>query len=783
MKRETPWFIKLILHLGLYVLYRLVVWNTLGTRIIEITNKESDSFSIRIGRYLLFFSIGMILFYIVGELLAGMLAKFVLVSKKRCQAPYIVLTHFLLFSAYYLHVSYVFHYISLYLMFRDDEDYQACYRRYMTYVILAIIVILFLMIWHIFREGEGIRARSVHESPIRIIIHLALCALLSFAWPVTALTEYHDSYVTLVMGLLRSQYILFSVCFLLLYFGGEILYRETAGRDCSHDSLFSSIWSFLCYMSLFYIGLRRITNAVYPDYIPYRINSSDGYHVSNMYLQDGRLAWLWFAYGVTILTIIVVLFCMPHGTITEYSIQSQDYKLDSVVNSEEKRQVRSIYQSEVRTTNRSTEQNTSEANRIIKTTANYRYSLLVRNGEYFFTFSDGKNVDYVRTPMGKPVSTKSVELAERIFQDIDRYGTDINSSKSILPWHVTAMDSFLGESREKLLWVFNLSFFQKSDWTFMINQSREEWNRVFGKESERKEETKRWIENCNPFQLTAACFIGQKYNSLNVSYVLARIAEKEDYLLREQEYKSLAQMVIENPFIATKDDVLEDFKQFEFYYNLKEGDNHTSEKECSISTKNNEQRNKENTLINLFLSEDPSIAIDDEYVGVCLREYINLKSEYGEKMLVSYQRPKFTIVPELLQAGQYTVMNYLHNRSIQSELKDNTYRYYSIMLQYAFESGLVYAYEWHKSHNTISQAYIDKVFRETPVKKSKSLLKMLGLKNEDDAARYYNRVLDEFIKLSFNTNDSKKEQDVKICSGVYAFYLFGSFLMLIKLGY
>lgn len=422
------------------------------------------------------------------------------------------------------------------------------------------------------------------------------------------------------------------------------------------------------------------------------------------------------------------------------------------------------------------------SNKIISTSSDYQWVIVERNNEYYITHTVGSNVDFVRTPLGRMLRTSNVILAQRMLKDLEKDGLISKSSGSALQWHFTAIDSFIGKTPDDLSQMFNRDFLEKSDWTFLINQNKAEWIQLFGAEYERKKAIKLWIDRSNVPQMVAACNIGIKYHSLNVAYIIASISDKSGKALREQEYKQLADYIGESFPGVTTEELSRDFRLFEFYYGLRPENDKASEELIPVSQVHT-PRQDETITENLFFSLDSRVKLDENHVGLCLKEYMELRSEYGGKILVFEHTPTFTLVDELFQAGHYVLLNNLYNVSAHEIYKDKPYEFYYFILQFAFEFGVLFADEWHKSSNRLSNEYIEKMFRETPLEASKPLLKEFGMKDENETYKYFQLVLTKWKELCIDLNDAKDKREVKMYSGIFALYILGSTLMLMKRGY
>lgn len=68
--------------------------------------------------------------------------------------------------------------------------------------------------------------------------------------------------------------------------------------------------------------------------------------------------------------------------------------------------------------------------------------------------------------------------------------------------------------------------------------------------------------------MTAACCIGNAYESLNLALALALVLEKYDGDERQEKLSEVAQLITDTYQFGPFDDILNDFKTFELYYGI-----------------------------------------------------------------------------------------------------------------------------------------------------------------------------------------------------------------------
>lgn len=223
-----------------------------------------------------------------------------------------------------------------------------------------------------------------------------------------------------------------------------------------------------------------------------------------------------------------------------------------------------------------------EKNVVIEPSSDYLWVMVSREKEYYFTYTGGNKLDYVKTPSGLRVHTPYRELAERILKDLEKYGYNYRSADTILSWQFTFLENFSSMSHEQLEQVLDQCFLQKPDWTFAVNQNNKDWITSFGREPERKAMIRKWLSKCTNMQMTAACCIGNAYHSLNIAFVLAEMMEKWEFIDESVDFNNLTNLIANNSTYGPSSVLVSDFRTFELYYGLhyKENGNIICEKGC-----------------------------------------------------------------------------------------------------------------------------------------------------------------------------------------------------------
>lgn len=192
---------------------------------------------------------------------------------------------------------------------------------------------------------------------------------------------------------------------------------------------------------------------------------------------------------------------------------------------------------------------------------NYRY---VQENEKYVIY-DGDTT--LKTPAGNTVTTNYRPLADRIVLDLTKFGYSFHSSSSILAWHFTMIDNFSKMSHEEVEQLLQSSFLGQPDWT-CVEAHGTAWRRAFGDVGTRYHRIRAWLHDATIMQMTAACCIGNAYESLNMAFSLAMIMETYTDESRDAKLNELAQMVADTMQFGSYSDIYTDFKTFELYYGI-----------------------------------------------------------------------------------------------------------------------------------------------------------------------------------------------------------------------
>ena len=188
-----------------------------------------------------------------------------------------------------------------------------------------------------------------------------------------------------------------------------------------------------------------------------------------------------------------------------------------------------------------------------------------KQNEDQYVIYDGNTI--LTTPEGNNVTTLYEPLAKRIVKDLDRYGMNFRSAASILAWHFTMIDNFAPMGHDYAEQIMADSFLTHVDWTCRESYGSE-WTRTFGNWNDRQSYIEQWLSKATLMQMTAACCIGNAYESLNLALVLALVLEKYDGDEREEKLTKVARLIADTYQFGPFDNILNDFKTFELYYGI-----------------------------------------------------------------------------------------------------------------------------------------------------------------------------------------------------------------------
>ena len=152
---------------------------------------------------------------------------------------------------------------------------------------------------------------------------------------------------------------------------------------------------------------------------------------------------------------------------------------------------------------------------------------MTSDGAYTFVDDD----EQLSTPGGTPCVVKSKELAERILADWEECPDSFDGDCS-LPWIYTYQENFARMGEAKVREVLVQCFKKEQDWTFHCPSANPSvwmtFRSCFGEFTSQWKEIEVWLGRLNLYQLTAACCVGNAFQSLNVAFVFSFILETEE---------------------------------------------------------------------------------------------------------------------------------------------------------------------------------------------------------------------------------------------------------------
>ncbi len=192
------------------------------------------------------------------------------------------------------------------------------------------------------------------------------------------------------------------------------------------------------------------------------------------------------------------------------------------------------------------------------------FSYRLENGLY--VIYNTESGERIKTPEGGNVITTPYEpLAKRIVRDLGRYGMDYHSTESVLAWHFSLLDRIEQMGHEGFQKAMENSFLRREDWTCRANYFPG-WHHFFGDWDERIEYIRQWLTEATLMQMTAACCIGNAYESINVAFTLALVLEKYKDEARDRKLKELAAILSLEGSLGQAPGIYNDCKTFELYY-------------------------------------------------------------------------------------------------------------------------------------------------------------------------------------------------------------------------
>lgn len=144
-----------------------------------------------------------------------------------------------------------------------------------------------------------------------------------------------------------------------------------------------------------------------------------------------------------------------------------------------------------------------------------------KDGEWYFI---EKNSKVLTTPMGQPVKTRNMALADRLVADLKKYGESPSDPVSIVAFHYAMLDFFSTVPRQELESNVAIGLDPENDWTFdcpAASELKMKWMANFAKHYSNTEPGKKWLSTLSTMQLCAVCVIGRALESVNIPFIVA----------------------------------------------------------------------------------------------------------------------------------------------------------------------------------------------------------------------------------------------------------------------
>ncbi len=188
---------------------------------------------------------------------------------------------------------------------------------------------------------------------------------------------------------------------------------------------------------------------------------------------------------------------------------------------------------------------------------------LVREEDWHVVHTNGR---VLTTPGGKPVKTKSAELADKLLSDLNEHGESPSDPISLVAFHYPMIDFFSCMPRAELEHSVAIGLERQNDWTFNCPSAAPEpvmkWMSLFGATSAHADRAKLWLPTISLTQLCAVCVLGKAIESVNIPFIVATVLQKENRAYFADEIAKLY------PYVRS-DQVLAWIENFTFYYNLR----------------------------------------------------------------------------------------------------------------------------------------------------------------------------------------------------------------------
>lgn len=201
--------------------------------------------------------------------------------------------------------------------------------------------------------------------------------------------------------------------------------------------------------------------------------------------------------------------------------------------------------------------------------------------EYKFIKKDDRFVFYkgqekLKTPMGSDVITEYESIAERLVNDLNKFGEDASDPISLVAFHYAMIDFYLNMElgRNFIERSISIGLDRERDWTFNCPTANPDvlmtWYGTFGLFEKQSPKGKEWIKTLSSMQLCAVCVIGRALESVNIPYIITNIKDKKQL----DHYSQFINKFY--PYVGIKE-LKKYFENLLFYFKVESGNNNKCE--------------------------------------------------------------------------------------------------------------------------------------------------------------------------------------------------------------
>lgn len=200
--------------------------------------------------------------------------------------------------------------------------------------------------------------------------------------------------------------------------------------------------------------------------------------------------------------------------------------------------------------------------KVSKRGKHHRWYIVEGDGKYFFLSNERK---IAKSSKGYVLQTGFWPLAEKILDELDSFGEEKCPAVSFLGLHKVMRDTFSTLTRNAAQKFIEDEFLNKEDWLFSIPETDHMWTKVIGTQETRKAEISNWLSKALHMQINSAYCLCQRYNSLNLAFVVAMITEYVSEESCANDFKHFALYLSKKSKVKIDPT---DLQVFAFYYRL-----------------------------------------------------------------------------------------------------------------------------------------------------------------------------------------------------------------------